>query len=277
MVRACSSGSTSPTRVSVNLGLDTASITSRDGLCVVTVDGFSASFMLDDLRGLEGVFGPRDVLFYDEILGFLVVEVRSGRFYKLVNLGLGAPTVKIDGMHMHRVEGISPWDDAGVKVKALGVKSGSRVLDVCTGLGYTAIHSIRAGAREVYTIEVDENVLTIASLNPWSRGLASERIWIILGDAFEVVREFSDNYFHYVIHDPPRLTKSTGELYSLEFYRELYRVLKPGGRLYHYTGEPGRVRGFNLPSRVASKLREVGFLVRGYDRLIAGVTAIKPR
>jgi len=221
--------------------------------------------------------GERDVVFYEEGSGFRYVEVRAGRFYKLVNVPSGAPTLEIDGIHMHRVEGIEPWEDAGVKVRALGVRRGSRVLDVCTGLGYTAIHALKAGASEVYTVEVDENVLYIASLNPWSRGLESEAITVILGDAVDVIREFSDSTFHYVIHDPPRLTKATGELYSLEFYRELYRVLKPGGRLYHYTGEPGRVRGFNLPSRVASRLREVGFTVLGYSGRVAGIIAYKPR
>lgn len=272
-MRVCSSGSGF---TSVNLGLDVASVSFLDGFCDVDVGGFRVRVGLEDLRGLEGVLSSRDVVFYDLNLGFVVVEVRSNRFYKLVSLGSGAPTLEIDGVHMHRVEGITPWDDARVKVESLGVRRGSRVLDLCTGLGYTAIHSLRAGAREVYTVEVDENVLSIASLNPWSRGLGSEGVWVILGDAFSVVREFEDNYFNYVIHDPPRLSKSTGELYSLEFYRELYRILKPGGRLYHYTGEPGRVRGLNIPSRVASKLREAGFIVEGYSKLTAGVKAVKP-
>jgi len=273
LVRVCSSGSGF---VSVNLGLDRASTNLSGNLCEVNVGVSSVKIALEDLKGLEGVLSVRDVVFYDVNLGFMVVEVRSTRFYKLVSLGSGAPTLEIDGIHMHRVEGVTPWDDAKVKVKALGVRRGSRVLDVCTGLGYTALHSLRSGAREVYSIEVDENVLSIASFNPWSRGLESKRVWIILGDAFSVIREFEDKYFDYVIHDPPRLSKSTGELYSLEFYRELYRVLKPGGRLYHYTGEPGRVRGFNIPSRVSSKLKEVGFIVEGYSKLIAGVTATKP-
>ncbi len=274
LIRVCGSGFGS---VSVNLGLSVASVKSSDGLCRVDVDGLDFVFRLEELRDLEGVLGFRDIVFYDDSLGFLVVEIRSSRFYKLVSVGFGAPTVEVDGVHMHRVEGINPWDDARVKVRVLGVRRGSRVLDVCTGLGYTAINSLRAGAREVFTVEIDEEILSIASLNPWSRELSSEKIYIVLGDAFNVIREFNENYFHYIIHDPPRLSKSTGELYSLEFYKELYRVLKPGGKLYHYTGEPGRVRGFNLPSRVASRLGEVGFLVKGYSKLIAGVIAVKPR
>lgn len=273
LIRSCGS----PGSVSVNLGLDVAIVSPVGSYCLVELGGLRFRLDRGELEGVWASLSDRDIVFFDEATGFTVIEVRSGRFYKLVNVDSGAPTLEIDGVHMHRVEVFKPWDDARVKIEVLRIRRGSRVLDVCTGLGYTAINALRAGASEVYSIEVDENVLYIASLNPWSRGLESKGITIILGDAFDVVREIGDRTFHYIVHDPPRFSKGTGELYSLEFYKELYRILKPGGRLYHYTGEPGRVRGFNLPSRVASRLREVGFFVGSYDERIAGLVAFKPR
>lgn len=204
-------------------------------------------------------------------------EIRSTRYYKLAPVRPGSPpTLEIDGIHMHRVKDVDPGEDTRIKVAAVGVRRGDRVLDLCTGLGYTAIESLRRGASMVVTVEVDENVLSMAAVNPWSWGLESDRVVVVLGDAYEAVKHMPDNYFDRVIHDPPRLTASTGHLYSLGLYLELLRVLRPGGRLFHYTGDPGRLKGLNLPGRVASRLRDAGFeAVRVVERA-QGVVARKP-
>ena len=85
---------------------------------------------------------------------------------------------------------------------------------------------------------------------------------IVDGDCFEYVRGRASESFDSIIHDPPRFSLA-GELYSSGFYRELYRLLKHGGRLFHYTGTPYRRRGRrNFPAEVARRLTEAGFEVR---------------
>ncbi|MCE4611461.1 MAG: methyltransferase domain-containing protein [Desulfurococcales archaeon] len=202
-------------------------------------------------------------------------EFYSGAYYKLASVEAGMPpTLEINGIHMHRVVEGGPWRDA-VRKASLAVKRGFRVLDVGTGLGYTAEASLRRGARLVYTIEVDENVLSMAAINPWSWGLLSPRVRVLKADAFDALDFFGDGVFDAVIHDPPRFMESTSTLYSLEFYKKLYRVLRKGGLLYHYTGEPGKSRRINLPGRVSSLLREAGFEVLGYRGRVLGVLAVK--
>ncbi len=199
---------------------------------------------------------------------------REGHFYKLRRAPQGgAPTLEIDGIHMHRIKELSPWQDSLLKVKAAKVKPGSKVLDTCTGLGYTAILSLKLGAHEVTTIEVNPAVLEMASYNPWSCPLEDQRITILLGNAAEVVTNLPSNEYSNIIHDPPRFSLA-GELYSLRFYKELYRVLTPGGVLFHYTGAPGMRRGKDVAKGVAQRLREAGFEAR-LLRKIQGVVAFK--
>jgi predicted methyltransferase len=132
------------------------------------------------------------------------------------------------------------------------------VLDTATGLGYTAIEAARTAER-VITIELDPAGLEIARQNPWSRALFDNpRIEQIVGDAFEEVRCLPDLLFSRVIHDPPALSLA-GELYSGAFYRELHRVLRRNGRLFHYIGDPESASGRNTTRGVLRRLQEAGF------------------
>jgi len=199
----------------------------------------------------------------------------TGRVYKLFATGLKTPpTAEISGIRMHRTKGIDPWADTLEKLKSLGRIRG-RVLDCCMGLGYTAIASLKAGAEEVYTVEEDEGMRMLAKINPWSFGLQDDRIKKIAGDVSEVVKGFSDSSFDAIIHDPPRMALA-GHLYSLEFYSQLYRVMKAGGRLYHYVGSPGgRYRSKDIPSGVAKRLKAAGFTGVREESGALGVSAGK--
>jgi len=198
-------------------------------------------------------------------------------YYKLKAVARDkAPTLEIDGIHMHRVEGVDPWADSALKVKAAGVRRGHAVLDTCAGLGYTASASLLRGASFVVAYEVDPGVLWAASKNPWSRLLASEKVALIHGDVVEEVAKLPSEAFDRVVHDPPRMSPRWGSLYSLELYRELYRVLKPGGVLYHYTGEPARRRE-NIVGGVKKRLKAAGFEIVAFDERTLGFVARKAR
>ncbi len=192
------------------------------------------------------------------------VEVRAEHFYKLVKSMKGhAPTLEIDGIHMHRVKGVYPEEDAYLKVRVASSRlRNGVVLDTCTGLGYSAIWAARLGASSVITVEKDVNVLKIAEINPWSWDLESEKITIVNDDTSRLIYSLPSEAFQAVIHDPPRFSLA-GELYSGEFYAELFRILKPRGILVHYVGRPGeKSRGLRLYRGVLERLRAVGFEAR---------------
>lgn len=235
----------------------------------------------DNVIGLESLKLTSDdrVLLYSFSEGvYEVVRSTSTGYYKLKAIALDkAPTLEINGIHMHRITEIDPWSDAKLKVARLGVKPGERVLDTCLGLGYTAIHSLLRGASQVISFEIDPNVLWIAERNPWSHRLVDNRIVIYNDDVTRGIADLPSNHFDKVLHDPPRYSKSTGELYSLEFYRELYRVLKPGGKLYHYTGEPRKHGTPSIVKGIGERLRKAGFYPVFFDHRSLGYIAIKPK
>jgi predicted methyltransferase len=169
----------------------------------------------------------------------------------------GVPSMLIAGFVMHRIKDIDPMQDTLRKIAAISPVVG-RVLDTSTGLGYTAIEASKT-ANEVVTIELDPAVQEIARLNPWSQALFNNlKIHQIMGDACEVVQTFEDESFSRVIHDPPTFSLG-GELYSGAFYQQLYRVLKRGGRLFHYIGDPHSKASGGVTRGVLRRLQEAGF------------------
>jgi len=193
-------------------------------------------------------------------------------FYKLILTG-GYPTIEIDGIRMHQTKNMTPEEDARLKVNLLNISEKARVLDICTGLGYTAIEAYKKDAN-VITIEKDTNVLEIAKVNPYSKKLFEGKIKIIIADAFDEVKKFTDASFDFVIHDPPRFALAP-LLYSTEFYKELFRILKHRGKLFHYVGSPGaRYRKKKILKGVMNRLLQVGFKLKKEDKAM-GVLGVK--
>ncbi len=185
-----------------------------------------------------------------------------------------APTLLVSGIPMHRVRGTDPWQDTQTKVRALRPRG--RVLDTCFGLGYSALQAART-ADWVLSVELDPAVLAVARRNPWSAAAFSHpKVRVVQADVARLVAGLPAAYFSAVLHDPPQFALA-GELYGTDFYAQLWRVLKPGGRLFHYVGSQDTKMGRNLTRGVMERLRRVGFeRVKILPRAF-GVLAIKPR
>ncbi|MEM1509075.1 MAG: hypothetical protein QW291_04560 [Thermofilaceae archaeon] len=240
----------------MNLGRESAVLTYEGDTIMLG----SVKVNLKELQNM--IKGREDSIFFITTSGSILrlAFSRSGKFYKLKALGENiAPTLEISGIHMHNILNTDPWSDAERKVKLVGVKKGFKVLDICTGLGYTAIHLARKGA-EVISIEKDPNVIEIAEYNPWSWELTRPEITLLLSDAFYLLDRLPVGEFDAAIHDPPRFSLA-GNLYSLDFYVKLHRVLRRGALVYHYTGAPGKYRGLNFQASIVERLRLAGFRI----------------
>ncbi len=208
--------------------------------------------------------------------GIFKAALSGEHFYKLMPVVKNqAPALLIDGILMHRVKETTPMEDATMKAE-LCARQGIDMLEVCTGFGYASIACLRKGIRSMVTIEKDENVLELARLNPWSRRLFSDdRVKIINADAAREIRNLDEKSFHAVMHDPPRFSLAP-ELYTTEFYSQLYRVLKRKGILLHYVGSPGsKHRKRDIQKGIMKRLREVGFRDVVRKEEVLGVLAVK--
>ena len=195
--------------------------------------------------------------FFSALIKIQLFSDETNKYYKLVPTK-DAPTIEISGIRMHVTKEMTPMEDTKKKIESISPIKGI-ILDTCMGLGYTAILASKT-ADFVFTCEKDENVIEVTHLNPWSKEIFNnKKISILKTNVFDEIKVFKNNMFDAIIHDPPRLSLAT-ELYSLEFYKQLFRVLKKGGKLYHYTGNPGsKNRKINLAKNVANRLRAAGF------------------
>ncbi|MGL6291605.1 MAG: class I SAM-dependent methyltransferase [Silanimonas sp.] len=201
------------------------------------------------------------------------VQRFGGALIKLVPTDWGPPTFEIDGIKMLPTAQVSPWDDAATKV-ALVQPRGKRLLDCCGGLGYYAAHALTNGAAHVQSFEKNPDVVWLRRLNPWSPDVddvaLQGRFTLTEGDIAQAISALPAAHFDAALHDPPRFGIA-GELYSLAFYEQLARVLKPGSPLFHYTGAPNaKTSGRDVPGEVIKRLEKAGFRA---ERKLDGVFA----
>ncbi|AND68880.1 methyltransferase [Dyella thiooxydans] len=193
---------------------------------------------------------------------FAPVSRFSGSLIKLVPTEWDVPTFEIDGIKMLPSAKESPLDDARRKV-ALVEPRGKRVLDTCGGLGYFAACCLEAGVAHMQSFEKNADVLWLRTINPWSPDpdapVSGGRLALTHADVTDAIAGIADGSMDALLHDPPRFGIA-GELYAQTFYDQLARVLRRGGRLFHYTGNPNRLTsGRDVPREVARRLERAGF------------------
>ena len=201
-------------------------------------------------------------LYYWDGDEFMPISRYSGSLIKLVPTEWGAPTFEIDGIKMLPTAKESPIDDAHRKV-ALVEPRGKVLLDTCGGLGYFAACCLGAGAARIHSFEKNPDVLWLRTLNPWSPDPEAPesggRLQLTHADISQAIAQVAEASVDALLHDPPRFGIA-GELYSQVFYDQLARVLRKGGRLFHYTGSPNKLTsGRDVPREVAKRLEKAGF------------------
>jgi hypothetical protein len=207
------------------------------------------------------------------------LDLFSGHYYKLRPCN-GIPILEIDGLRMQLVRDFkTPLEYAKKAVAGLKIPDNGdfTALDTCMGLGYTAIElSRRRSVRLVATCELSNAVITLAKWNPYSDALFEKggKIVVMEGSVLDHARNFDSDMFDFVIHDPPRFSHAP-ELYSSDFYRELFRVCRKGARMFHYVGSVGKGKGRDIGKEAGKRLLAAGFRILSHDALLQGIFAQK--
>ena len=203
------------------------------------------------------------------------IQRYSGALVKLIASDWGAPTFEIDGIKMLPTARVSPFEDARCKAMLVEPR-GRSVLDTCGGLGYYAAACLDLGVARIRSFERNEDVLWLRRFNPWSPDPEApsnaRRFELSHADITRAIAGLPDAGFDAILHDPPRFSIA-GELYSQVFYEQLARVIRPGGRMFHYTGSPNQLsHGRDLPREVIARLVKAGFEA---EPMLDGVLAVR--
>jgi len=255
--------------ISLDLGMSKSKIT-KEGNYIIFPDGQKLDI---DIIKKANKRSNHDCFLLEKSSLYFIYIFENQTAYKLYEPHMDyPPTLWINGSVMHTISVSNPIEDVKNKVKVLGEINGE-VLDTCFGLGYTAIELKNAGADKVYTYEISKAVLEIAKVNPWSKeAFSSNKISIHNSDIIPAIRQFPEEKFSFILHDPPNI-KINGDLYSLAFYKELYRVLERNGTLYHFIGGGRIPREYKVDytKGVIKRLCTAGFrkVVKSYRGVVA--------
>ena len=154
-------------------------------------------------------------------------------------------------------------------VEPANIKDHDTILDFCFGLGYNTIAALKITKnisvtaielnqdilKEVLTNEVpkeyfSQNEIIKKTVSNALNNIPNKTINLIIGDAKEEITKLPDNHFDAIFFDPFSPGKHK-ELWSLEIFKECFRVMKKEGRLTTYS----------CATWVRNNLKDAGFKV----------------
>lgn len=114
---------------------------------------------------------------------------------------------------------------------------GKKVLDTFTHTGAFGLNAVKAGAREVVSVDISQEAVDMVEKNISLNG-AEEKMKAVCADVFDLLKQYeaSGERFDVIILDPPAFTKKAGKIEkAYGGYKEInlraMRILNEGGIL----------------------------------------------
>lgn len=155
-------------------------------------------------------------------------------------------------------------------IQPLDIKDGLVILDICFGLGYNTFAAIKQ-AKHIKIIALEKDPKILKSLQSLEldadyeiiKKLAIEKSYkdqnydlsLILGPAQETIKQVSEKVD--AVFLDPFSPKKNSELWTKEFFEDIYKIMKPGAKLATYS----------CARIVRDNLRAVGFIVTDGPRV----------
>ena len=166
--------------------------------------------------------------------------------------------------HYHSISGA--LEEANKKfIEPLELKDGMTILDICFGLGYNTLAAIEKYKNlKIIALENDPNILEelqrieLKGKFEIIKKLTKEKyykdenyeITLILGDAKETIKQVKDKVD--IVFLDPFSPKKNPELWTKEFFSDIYSIMKKESKLATYS----------CAGQVRRNLKEVGFKIK---------------
>lgn len=130
---------------------------------------------------------------------------------------------------------------------------GKSVLDCFCYTGGFSVYALKNGAESVTLVDESREALVLAERNAAENNLGGEKIDIVRGDVFQVLRKFRDQArkFDVIILDPPKFAPTASFVNkAARGYKDInllaFKLLNPGGILATFSCSGGISRDFFL-------------------------------
>jgi tRNA U34 5-methylaminomethyl-2-thiouridine-forming methyltransferase MnmC len=149
-------------------------------------------------------------------------------------------------------------------IEPLGLKDNQVILDICFGLGYNTLAAIeKAKHLKITALEKDQNILNeLQRLNINKKyNIIKEvaknhyykdenyEIILILGPAEKTIKQIKEQFD--IVFLDPFAPRNNPELWTQEFFQDIYKVMKQGAKLATYS----------CARMVRDNLKAAGFIV----------------
>jgi 23S rRNA (cytosine1962-C5)-methyltransferase len=124
--------------------------------------------------------------------------------------------------------------------------SGCDVLDCFCYSGGFSLNALAGGANSLLAVDASADALDLLKKNVAMNDLPLDKVHILEGDVFQVLRKFRDSRqsFDMIILDPPKFAQSANQAeQAARGYKDInllaFKLLKPGGTLFTFSCSGG--------------------------------------